>query len=237
MKHRWLGIVGTVLPTLLGAQTGPGPYARIAMLRPLEGHAVEFEAGYIRHLAWHRQARDPWIWYGWTIWAGERQRWFVYATFGRSATSLDSAVAPAEDERDNVLNVTPHVEWMGNALYEFLPALSRGTGEPQPAARLELTTVDLLPGAARAFESAIGAVRPGLRDETLWYRLVAGGGAPRYVRLRPRTSLSAILEGRLDQALPEQVSALIAKTTVEILTLRSTMSLGLPEMPAMRGPS
>jgi len=23
--------------------------------------------GYIRHLAWHQQARDPWVWYGWSI--------------------------------------------------------------------------------------------------------------------------------------------------------------------------
>jgi hypothetical protein len=31
MKHRWLGIVGPVPSTLLAAQTGPGPYARIAI--------------------------------------------------------------------------------------------------------------------------------------------------------------------------------------------------------------
>ena len=80
---------------------------------------------------------------------GERQRWFVYATFGHSAASLDNPVAPAEDERDNILNVTPHAQFVGNALYEYLPALSRGTGEPQPTARLELTTVDLEPGAAQ----------------------------------------------------------------------------------------
>src|SRR5229473_7924510 len=105
MKHRWLGIVGMLLPTLLVAQsvaqTERGPYARIAILRPHDGHTVDFEAGYIRHLEWHRQARDPWVWYGWGVWAGERQRWFIYATFGHSAASLDRAVAPAEDERDN----------------------------------------------------------------------------------------------------------------------------------------
>jgi len=112
MKHRWLGIVSTVLPTLLvaqtGAQTGRGPYARIAILRPHDGHTVEFEAGYIRHLEWHRQARDTWAWYGWNVTFGERQRWFVYASFGHSAASLDSPVAPAEDERDNILNVAPN---------------------------------------------------------------------------------------------------------------------------------
>src|SRR6266851_3861125 len=129
MRHRWLGIVGVVLSTILVAQTGRGPdaqsergpYARIAILRPNDGDAVDFEAGYIRHLEWHRQAKDTWVWYGWTIWAGERQRWFVYATFGHSAASLDSPVAPAEDERDNISNVTAHAQYLGNALYEYLP--------------------------------------------------------------------------------------------------------------------
>ena len=231
MKHRWLGIVGTLLPALLGAQTGRGPYARIAILRPHDGLTVDFEAGYIRHLAWHHQARDPWIWYGWSVWAGERQRWFIYATFGHSAASLDSAVAPAEDERDNVVNVAPHVEYVGNAVYEYLPGLSRGTGEPQPTARLEFTTVDLVPGSAKAFEAALSAAQSTLRGETLWYRMVAGGAAPRYARLRPRPSLSAILDGRSEQALPDGVNPMIARTTVEILTLRPTMSLGLGSPP------
>jgi hypothetical protein len=235
MKYRWLAILGTVLPTLLAAQTGRGPdaqtgwgpYARIAILRPHDGHTVDFEAGYIRHLQFHRQAKDTWVWYGWTIWAGERQRWFVYATFGHSAASLDSPVAPVEDERDNISNVTPHAQFVGNALYEYLPGLSRGTGEPQPTDRLEFTTVDLVPGAAKAFETVLSADQSRLQGETLWYRMVAGGTAPRYARLRPRPSLSAILDGRSEQALPDKLDDWIAKTTVEILNLRPAMSYGL----------
>ena len=53
-------------------------------------------------------------------------------------------MAPADDERDNVSNVTPHAQFVGNALYEYLPALSRGTGVPTPTARVELTTVSWL---------------------------------------------------------------------------------------------
>jgi hypothetical protein len=234
MKYRWLWIVGTLLPTLLlaqtVAQTERGPYARIAVLRPHDGDTVEFEAGYIRHLAWHQKAKDSSIWYGWTIWAGERQRWFVYATFGHSPASLDNPVSPAEDELDNISNVAPHVEYAGNALYEYLPGISRGssnTGEPQPTARLEFTAVELVPGAAKAFETALGADRTRLQGESLWYRMVAGGAAPRYVRLRPRASLSAILEGQSEQALPDAADPLVAKVTVEILTLRPTMCYGL----------
>ena len=98
MRHRRLGIFGSallvsaVLPSPLAAQSEKGPYARIAVLRPHDGKTVDFEAGYIRHLDFHRQARDTWAWYGWTVWAGERQRWFVYATFGHSAASLDNPV-------------------------------------------------------------------------------------------------------------------------------------------------
>jgi hypothetical protein len=199
-----------------------GPYARIAVLRPHDGDTVDFEAGYARHLEWHRQANDPWAWYGWTIWAGDRQRWFVYATFGRSAESLDRPVSPADDERDNVLNVIRHAQFAGSALYEFRPGLSRGNGVPAPAPRVELTTVDLAPGVKNAFEADLGAQQPRLQGETLWYRMIAGGTVPRYVRLRPRASLSAILSEPAP-ALPDMVS----KATVEILNLRPAMSYGL----------
>src|SRR6185436_2523947 len=64
-------LAGTVLPGSLEAETEKGPYARIAILRPHDGDTVDFEAGYSRHLDWHRQAKDTWTWYGWTIWAGE----------------------------------------------------------------------------------------------------------------------------------------------------------------------
>ena len=247
MKHRWLWIIGTALSIFLVAQTGRWPeaqtgrssdaqnkrgaYARIAFLRPHDGRTVDFEAGYTRHLQWHKQARDAWVWYGWNVSIGERQRWFVYATFGRSAASLDNPVSPAEDEQDSILNVIPHCEFTGAGLYEYLPTLSRGTGEPQPTARLEFTTVDLVPGAAKAFDAALSASQSTLQGETLWYRMVAGGAAPRYVRLRPRASLSAILDGRSEQALPDVADHLVAKTTVEILTLRPTMNFGL-EAPA-----
>ena len=87
--------------------------------------------------------------------------------------------------------------------------------------------MDLVPGSAKAFEAAIAAGRSGLQGETLWFRLVAGGPTPRYVRLRPRSSLSAVLAGSSEQALPNAVRRLMAKATVEIWTLRPTMSLGL----------
>jgi hypothetical protein len=196
-----------------------GPYARISVLRPHDGKTVDFEAGYTRHLEWHRQAQDTWVWFGWTVWVGDRQRWFVYATFGHSAEAFDNPVNPADDERDNIVNVTPHAEFVGSALYEFLPALSRGDGVPAATVRVELTTVDLKPGTERVFEDEIGKLTS--QGETLWYRMVAGGTAPRYVRLRPRANLSALLNEKLE--VPDSV----ARITIEILNLRPAMSYGL----------
>jgi hypothetical protein len=217
------------LSSTTGAAEQTGPYARIAILRPHDGDTVDFEAGYRRHLDFHRDAKDTWTWYGWTIWAGERQRWFVYATFGHSASSLDNPVPAAEDERDNVANVTPHAQFVASALFEYLPALSRGSGVPTPSARLEFTTVDLNPGTTRAFEAAIAGARQSDPGETLWYRLVAGGPSPRYVRLCPRPNLATILDGAGAHSLPDSVHNLIARTTVEILNLRPTMSYGLSD--------
>ena len=190
---------------------------------------VDFEAGYIRHLELHRQARDTWAWYGWTVTFGERQRWFVYASFGHSAASLDNPVPPAEDERDNVVNVTPHAEFAGNALYEFLPALSRGTGVPQPAARLELTTVDLDAGRR-------GGVRGGARPRRNRRCRARHSGIGWWPADRRRATSGCVRgpacrrfsTARPSRRCPRRRCRLVARTTVEILTLRPTMSYGLP---------
>jgi hypothetical protein len=224
MKQRWLFLVLALLPATLTAQTERGPFARIAIMRALDGQTVDLEAGYVRHLEWHRQARDTFGWYSYSVWAStERQRWIIYATFGHTAASLSNPVSPAEDERDNLINVLPHAQFLGNGVYEFLPALSRGDGVPTPTPRAEYTTVELNQGSGKAFEAALAAEQSRLQGETLWYRMVAGGNAPRYVRLRPRASLAVILDERADQALPDKVNGLVSKITVEILNLRPNM--------------
>jgi hypothetical protein len=237
MKHRWFGIVGTALfvgtvfPHLLISQTtqtapAPGPYARIAIMRALDGHSVDWEAGYIRHLEWHRQAKDTFAWYSYSVWAStERQPWIIYA-------ELSNPVSPAEDERDNLINVLPHAQFLGNGVYEFLPALSRGNGVPTPTLRAEYTTVELNYGTGKAFEAALAAEQSKLQGETLWYRLVVGGNTPCYIRLRPRTSLAGILDDRADQSLPDKVNGLIAKMTVETLNLRPNMLVNVTPEPA-----
>jgi hypothetical protein len=235
MRDRWVDFVGAVLlvgallPALVNSQTtqnsqARGRYARIAIMRALDGHSVGFEAGYVRHLEWHRQAKDTFNWYSYSVWGSfEHQRWIIYATFGHTAAELSNPVSPAEDERDNLVDVLPHAQFLGNGVYEFLPVLSRGNGMPTPTLRAEYTTVELNHGAAKTFEAALEGEQPKLHGETLWYRLVVGGNTPCYVRLRPRASLASILDERAEQALPGKVNGLIAKMTVETLNLRPNM--------------
>jgi hypothetical protein len=232
------GVVGMLAPAGSAAQTEQpggaphGPYARIAIMRALDGHGVEFEQGYIRHLQWHRDAKDAFNWYSYSVWASsERQRWIIYATFGHTAAELSNPVAPLEDERDNLMNVLPHSLFLGNWIYEFLPALSRGNGMPTPMARAEYTTVEVNLGQGKAFESALAAEQSKLEGETLWYRLVVGGSPPRYVRLRPRATLGAILDERATQPLPEKVNGLVSHVTVETLNLRPTMLVNVTPAP------
>ena len=206
-----------------------GPYARIAILRPHDGDTVDFEAGFNRHLDWHRQAKDTWVWYGWTIWAGDRQRWLVYASFGHSPSELDNPVSPLEDERDNIVNVIRHGRFMGQGLYEFRPGLSRGTPIPTPTARVEMTTVESAVGEEEAFESAIAAGQSALRGETLWFRMLWGGDASRYVRLRPRRNLSALLEPADDDQL--RAAGAVRRVMIEIMNLRPAMSYGVVPEP------
>jgi hypothetical protein len=241
MRHRWIWVLGAVVPVLFGAKNARGPetqrervsYARIAFMRAMdESHTVDLEAGYIRHLEWHRQAKDTFNWYSYSVSAStERQRWIMYATFGHTAAELSNPVSPAEDWRDASINLLPHVQFTGSGVYEFLPGLSRGNGVPTPTQLAECTTVELNHGAGKAFEVALAAEQSKLQGETLWFRLVVGGNTPCYVRLRPRASLASILDERADQALPDKVNGLISKMTVETLNLRSNMLVNVTPEP------
>jgi len=156
----------------------------------------------------------------------------IYATCGHTAAELSNPVSPAEDWRDASINLLPHIQFTGSGIYEFLPGLSRGNAVPTPTPLAEYTTVELNYGAGKAFEAALAGEQSKLQGETLWYRLVEGGNAPRYVRLRPRTSLASILDEHADQPLPEKVSGLISKMTVETWNLLPNMLVNVTPEPA-----
>lgn len=204
-----------------------GPFARISMLRPHDTQIYDWEEGYLRHLQWHKNNGETWNWYGYNSWSSAHQRNFVYASFGHSAHDLANPIDPAADERDTRINIIPYVEFLDNSLYEFLPRASEGNGVPTPLARTELTTVEVKPGMEGRFEAALYAARPRVQGESLWYRLISGANVPRYVRLRPKKDLEALLDDRAGAALPPATANLVDGEKVEILNFRPTMSLNV----------
>jgi hypothetical protein len=228
MKRLLLMIVAIGTPSLLAAQTGKGPYLVVGVLRRLEGHDFAFDAGVARHWQWHRDHRDPYVWYTWNIRFGDRVGALVFASFNHSAGSLDSAVSPMEDAADWRVTGAPHSEFTNLEIYRYLSDLSRGTGDPGPAALLELTTVEVQPVAATAFEAKLKAGQASLKQETLWYRLVTGGQVPKYLRLRPRPRLSAVTEDADDQALA-QANSMITHVTVELLLSQPGLTIDVGE--------
>jgi hypothetical protein len=226
MKRLWLVISVSVLPSLLAAQTGKGPYLLVGVLRRLEGHDFAFDAGVAHHWQWHRDHGDPYVWYAWNIRFSERNGGLVFASFNHSAGSLDSAVSPREDRADWRISGAPHSEFTNLEAYRYLAELSRGSGDPGPAPLLEFTTVQVQPGATSAFEAKLKAGQPSLKDETLWYRLVTGGEVPKYLRLRARPRMSAMLEGA-DDPVMSQANGMITRATVELLVSDPALTIDI----------
>jgi hypothetical protein len=224
VKRLLVLIAATIVPSLLAAQTGKGPYVLLGVLRRLEGHDFEFDAGVARHWQWHRDHRDPYVWYAWDIRFGQRVGGLVFASFNHSAGSLDSAVAPGEDWADWRVTGAPHSEFTNLEAYRYLPELSHGSGDPGPATLLEFTMVEIQPAAASAFEAKLKVGQRSLREETLWYRLVTGGVVPQYLRLRPRPRLSAVTEGADDRVLA-QANSMITRVTVELLVSQPSLTI------------
>jgi hypothetical protein len=224
MKRLLLVIVAALVPSLMPAQTGKGPYVVLGVLRRLEGHDFAFDTGVALHWQWHRDHHDPYVWYAWNIRFGERVGGLMFASFNHSAGSLDSAVSPGEDWANWRITGAPHSEFTNLESYRFLPELSRGTGNPGPAILLEFTTVDVEPLQASAFEAKLKAGQSSLKEETLWYRLVTGGQVPRYLRLRPRPRLSAVVEGA-DNQLLAQASSMITRVRVELLVSDPSLTI------------
>src|SRR5262249_52792096 len=111
MKRLLLVMAAIVIPSLLAAQTGKGPYVLLGVLRRLEGHDLAFDAAVAPHWQGHRDHRDPYVWYAWNTRFGERVGGLVFASFNHSAGSLDSAVSPAEDWADWRATGAQHAEF------------------------------------------------------------------------------------------------------------------------------
>jgi hypothetical protein len=198
------GLLLSATSRALLAPIGEGPYARIAVLRPHDGDTVDFEAGYIRHLDFHPAGRDTWSLVR-LDGLGRRTSALVRRTPpSDTPRPAWTTRCPGGDERDNVCQRHAHAEFAGQRALRVPARPSRAARRAVADHPRRAHDRGLASGTASAFEVALAARSPSLSGETLWYRMVAGGAAPRYVRLHPQPTLAAILEARNEQALPDR---------------------------------
>lgn len=178
----WLAALALFSISINGlAQEKPGAYARIVTISPHPGKDAEFAAGYERHIQWHKNNKDPWTWYGWTVVLGPRLGYFMDGTFGHKAQDFDNAIKPAEDVADNNLNVAPHADFTSHGIYERLDRLGKGRILPDTSAFLILNSYQVAAGEESRFEHSIA----GLEESGFTvYRLRAGGNESRYLLFR-----------------------------------------------------
>lgn len=80
MKAVFLFVLAGCLLAPSAGRTSDQPRGDAAFLfayYPKQGRQEQFDAGYRRHLDWHREHRDPLPWYGWYVATGERAGMFV----------------------------------------------------------------------------------------------------------------------------------------------------------------
>lgn len=241
------GAITPVTP-IAAAETGRADAHEAAHLfgyYPHEGARARFDAGYRAHLDWHRQRRDPLVWYGWYVVAGTRSGMFVDGSFGAPFSAFDARVDPAGDAADAARNVTAHARSAWRASYRLRRDLSTGTPLERhaPSASMQVFRYALRPGAQARFEDLARMARDAMQADDAgapvhtWYELVVGGDAPEFLLMIAREGWAGYaahaggleaLAMRLEQGQRERMlaalSASVENAESEVWTYREDLS-------------
>jgi hypothetical protein len=204
---------------------------------PKPGMEAQFDAGYRRHLEWHRTHADPLVWYGWYVTHGPRMGTFIDGSFGAPFAAFDQRVAIADDVRDADRNVTPYADAAFRTVYRVRRDLSTATPleEWKPTAMVQVHTYKVRLGKAKQFEQIVKRM-PKLGAFT-WYEGV-GGTDSEYVLMVARDGwanfdspgdlegvLATIEDPTTRRELLSGYAAFVEDVTSEIWRYRSDLSL------------
>lgn len=193
--HLLLLAIGLLSPGAAHAAStrDSGDAAHLFGYRAPPGMQARFDAGYRRHLEWHRARRDPLVWYGWYVGDGPRAGMFVDGSFGAPFAAFDHRVDPEGDAADGAANVTAHAQPVMRASYRLRREFSTGFPLEQwrPTRSVQVLHFRIRPGRTAEFERALAAVRarlgadPGAAVHT-WYEKVVGGAVPEFMLMVAR---------------------------------------------------
>src|SRR5579862_3925192 len=147
---RILLIAALATSSLAAQPSGTGAVLVLYQIKP--GMDRDFTLGDQRHLDWHRSQNDPWLWPGWTIASGDRQGFFLDATFFHPWTDFDNPHAkPADDVANWTVNVEPYADVRSSAHYDGIPSLTTLRPEDLSAPIMTVCQVTVHPGAGAKF--------------------------------------------------------------------------------------
>jgi hypothetical protein len=147
---------------------------------PKQGMEAQFDAGYRKHLDWHRTHDDPLVWYGWYVTHGPRMGMFIDGSFGAPFAAFDNRVAISDDVKDADRNVTPYADTAFRTVWRVRRDLSTGTPleEWKPTAMMQVHTYKLRLGKAKQFEQIVKRMRAAVEANKsgafTWYEGVGG---------------------------------------------------------------
>lgn len=165
-----------------------------------DGMEARFDAGYRRHLVWHRENHDPLPWYGWYVTHGPRSGMFVDGTFGASFAAFDNRVDPAGDGADAEQNFLPFATPAYRATYRLRPDLGNSTPleSRRPTPLVAVFRYQIAPGGRARFASLVRQARSaGLAEhvEQTWYEGVGGTGMPEFMLMVARSKWADFASG------------------------------------------
>jgi hypothetical protein len=228
-----------------------GDAAHLFAYMPKPGMEAQFDAGYRKHLEWHRTHGDPLVWYGWDVTHGPRMGMFIDGSFGAPFAAFDQRVAPADDAKDADRTFAAFGEPAFRAVYRARRELSTGTPLEswQPTPMVQVYTYKVRLGRSERFEKIVKRMKSTLdaahaKSAYTWYEGVGGTSAPGYMLMVARDGWAGFDEGRggleavlatvedptVRQQLLEGYAATVEEVTSEIWRYRSDLSL-IPATP------
>lgn len=193
-----------------------GDAAYIFAYYPKENAQELFEAGYKKHLEWHKEKQDPLVWYAWYVQTGSRLGLFIDGTFGISHEAFDHRIDPADDGKDFAQTTAPFVRNAFRQVYELERSLSTVylLEDHHPSGAIEVFHITVHPGRESVFEKAMLKLREGATKKEITpaysiYKLLSGGEHAGYLMMVHRKSFAAFDHGILSiadlirQVLPE----------------------------------
>jgi hypothetical protein len=173
-------------PTTAAATTSlrnTGDAAHLFGYTPKAGMEAQFDAGYRKHLDWHKAHEDPLVWYGWYVTHGPRMGMFIDGSFGAPFSEFDQRVALADDVKDADRNVAPYADAAFRSVWRVRRDLSTGTPleEWKPSAMVQVHTYKVRLGKAKQFEQIVKRMRTvaeangaGAKGTFTWYEGIGG---------------------------------------------------------------